>query len=148
MLVNKLKLVMKQDHRGVGGLYFLITMMICSFILIATVRLSWDSQAISIANNLSQITAINVAVNGYLDNTKIPKGNYTGKLPLDNYDYRPLTDFNNMLQDLGIITSSNKAKSCTVEWDGNNAKVQFGEFTTSLGSKIKPHEQNSIIEKN
>ena len=131
---------LRQEHRGIGGLYFITTMVICSFILFASVRLSWDSQAVAMADNLAYISSINVAVNSYMDNVRIPAGNYTGNLPLTNHPYNP------MLRNAGLISGSDQCNECYVYWDGRNAVVQFGEFRTSLNSWVRPHQQESVIE--
>lgn len=143
------KQILKQDHRGIGGLYFIVTMMICSFILLTTVRLSWDSQAISMADNFAHITAINTAVYAYTENIDTLNGNYLGKLPPgDNKAYSPISDFTAMLQSAGIIQSGNKPDACRIVWDGKNCSIQYGKFKTTLGTYIRPHEQSSTIEDN
>jgi hypothetical protein len=145
-----LKKCLQSEHRGIGGLYFICTMVICAFILFSTVRLSWDSQAVAMADNLAYITSINVAVYGYVDNVTIPEGNYTGNLPqLTNHTYSPLSDFNTMLVQAGIAYgNSSRSTQCKVSWNGRSATVQYGEFKTALGTYITPHEQESVIEFN
>ena len=137
---------MKAEHVGIGGLYFISTMIICAFILFATVRLSWDSQAIAMADNIAYITSINVAVNGYVDRAIVPAGNYTGNLPFNNHTYSPLDDFNQMIYAAGIASNPNSCDVCNVYFDGNQAVVQFGEFRTALNTYIRPHQQESVIE--
>jgi hypothetical protein len=145
-LIGSIRECMHQEHRGIGGLYFITTMVICAFILFSTVRLSWDSQAVAMSDNLAYITSINVAVNGYIDNVYIPAGNYPGPLPFTNHPYNALADFNSMLRNAGIISGADSCSIAQISWNGRNAVVQYGEFRTSLGSMIMPHQQESIIE--
>lgn len=129
-----------------GGVYFVTTSLICSMILFATVRLSWDSQAVAIANNFAGIVAINISVNGYIDNVIIPEARYAGSLPFTNHPYNPLEDFNSMMRSAGLVSHSGGSKEYWASWDGKIARVQFGEFTTLLGSKVRPHLQQSAVE--
>lgn len=146
MVISSFKRCMKQEHHGIGGLYFISTMIICAFILFSTVRLSWDSQAVAMADNFAYITSINISVNAYIDNVIIPAGNYPGPLPLTNHPYNALNDFNSMLQRAGVTSDPNACKEALVSWNGQSAIVQYGEFKTSLNSMIRPHQQESIIE--
>lgn len=146
--------MLTDEHSGVGGMYFLMTMVICSFIMYAGVRLAWDSQAIAMADNIAYITSINVSVNGYLDNVKIPHGTYNGYLPqLTNHPYNPLADFNRMLKDAGLVSNSGAAlgevcQTVELDWDGKRTWIQYGSFRSTLGTRIRPHEQESVIEVN
>ena len=135
---------LKNEHVGIGGLYFISTMVICAFILLTVVKLSWNSQAVAIADNVAYITSINVAVNGYVDRATVPAGNYTGALPYPTHQYSPLPEFNRMMTDLGVMKG--QSTSCNVYFNGTQAVVQFGEFRTSLGSYVRPHQQESTIE--
>lgn len=117
--------------------------------LIATVKLSWMSQAIGIADNMAQLVAMNVAVNSYLNNA----GSYEIVNPVivlnnDGSSYSPLLDFNEMLVDYGISTDG--VNEIIVKWDSVRkvATVSFNEdgFVTTTGDRITPHDQESKIE--
>ena len=146
--MNKIKNIMNSNHDGFGGLYFIFTNMACAFIMFIALQLSWDSQAVAMADNLAYIANINVAVNSYTTKTE----------PFDSLvnpsikkskggEYKPLNDFNNMLISTGL-TKNGGSSTCTVSWTGTKAYSQFGEFETSLGTKVRPHRQESIIEEN
>ena len=138
---------LNSEHSGIGGLYFISTMVICSFIMFLSVRLSWDSQAIAMADNLAYITCINVAVDGYIDSAVVPYGVYNGGLPFTSHPYSPLADYNQMMVDAGLTTNSNACTECRVSFDGMRAVVQYEEFRTSLGTYVRPHQQESTIER-
>lgn len=141
---------MKECHSGIGGLYFIVSMCICAFIMFAAVKLSWESQAVAISDNLAYIAAINIAANGYVDQVTLPAGTYNGDLPYPNHPYNPLSDYNSMLRSAGIVDSSplSGCTDCHLVWDGHAAQVQFGPFRTTLGSYVMPHKQESVIERN
>lgn len=132
------------EHKGVGGLYFIFTNIICSVIMLTSLQLSWDSQAVAISDNLSYIVSINTTVHSYIANEPpFNGGNHTIPIKSGGY-YSPLNDFNSMLIQSGI--SKEGASNFKVIWDGNTAYIQIGEFKTSLGTKVRPHEQKSTIE--
>ena len=146
----KMKEALAQVHSGIGGLYFICTMVICSFIMFTAVKLSWDSQAIAIADNIAYITSINTTINGYIDNADDFSGTYNGYLPnLTNHPYAPLRDFNDMLTSLGIVDGVG-CDRLMVSWTNNStygqSVLQYGSFKTKIGSYITPHQQESIIE--
>lgn len=145
----------KKEHKGIGGLYFISTSIICSIILSFTLQFSWASQASAMADNIAYIVSINCSAYSYLDN----RDSYIAINP--NYPsefgsrYYPLDDFNSMAKKAGL--TENGANEIIVTWRGNgygndntmphnSAKVQIGEFETSLGLTIKPKEQSSVIE--
>ena len=132
------------EHKGIGGLYFLIVNLICAITMLTSLQLSWDSQVVAVSSNLSYIVSINTTVHSYIAN--VPAfDNVNPSIPIrSGGSYIPLNDFNTMLLQSGI--SKDGAGICRVVWDGSSARVQIGEFTTSLGSKIRPHEQKSAIE--
>lgn len=137
---------LNKNHSGIGGLYFLTSAICCSVIMLIALQLSWDSQAVAMADNLAYITSINTTVVNYTiknedfntPNPSIPKSN--------GGTYEPLKDFNNMLKDCGLSDSGSSV--CYVTWNENKKQstVQFGEFKTSLGTYVKPHRQESTIE--
>lgn len=144
--------VLMVHHGGVGGLYFICTMVICAFIMFAAVRLSWDSQAIAIADNVAYITSINTTINSYIDNADSYSGTYVGNLPnLTNHPYAPLLDFNQMMVSLGIVEGGG-CDRVYVRWSNmptyGQSVLQYGSFQTKIGTWITPHEQESIIEDN
>lgn len=140
-----LREILKEEHAAVGGLYFITTNVICAFILSLTLQLSWTSQVVAMSDNLAYIVAINTAVHSYIN--KDPAYTLTNpsiSIKATNSIYSPLNDFNNMLSDSGLGISS--VQECVVEWTGTKVSVQFGEFTTILNIKVRPHIQNAVIE--
>ena len=111
-------------------------------------QLSWNSQAVAIANNVSNIVATNVAVHNYLNNT----ASYTRLNPTINISsggtYDPLNDFNQTLLDMGIMQEA--SDKCKVTWvnPGGTSKIEFNYFKTKLGTSVKPDPQKYIIERN
>lgn len=144
MKSKKLLGLLKQEHRAIGGLYFLTTNIICAVILIVILQLSWNSQVVAMSDNLAYITSINTTVHSYLSNLAAYES-INPSIPVKKTGgfYSPLDDFNRMIQEAGI---SNGASSCEVKWDGRRTYIQIGELETSLGTKITPHRQESIIE--
>lgn len=146
--------IMKQEHNGIGGLYFITTMLICSFILFVVVRLSWDSQVVAMTDNIAYIISINVAVNSYVDKVETYSDEYgiNESIRYNVHSYLPLNDFNGMLEKAGLISNggNGQCKSCEISWNSstNSAVVQFGTFQTVLGSYVRPHQQESVIENN
>lgn len=150
--LGNIKKALADYHGGIGGLYFICTMVICAFIMFTAVKLSWDSQAIAIADNIAYITSINTTINGYIDNADSYNGTYNGNLPnLTNHPYAPLIDFNQMLTSLGIVEGGG-CDRVYVQWTNRptygQSVLQYGEFKTRIGTWITPHEQESIIEDN
>ena len=141
---KKLLNLLKQEHRAIGGLYFLTTNILCALILITVLQLSWNSQVVAMADNLAYITSINTSVHSYLANLQ-PYSTTNPSIPIKKTGgyYNPKDDFNRMIRQAGI---SNGASTCEVKWDGRKTYVQMGELETSLGTKITPHRQESIIE--
>lgn len=146
--MKKIKSIFNQEHKGIGGLYFLITNIICAVIMVIALQLSWDSQAVAMADNLAHIVSINTTVHCYTSNApafkeeiKKPDSSILTKYGVN---YSPLDDFNKMIKQSGI--SSTGASECEVTWTGNRAYVQMGPFKTSLGTKVRPHQQESVIE--
>lgn len=139
-----MKNLLKKEHQGVGGLYFLMVNLICSCITIIALNLSWGSQVIAMADNIAHIVSLNVAVQSYIGNhdpysgTNIVITNESGSV------YNPLSDFNSMATSSGFAAAG--ASTCEISWDGDKATVQMGGFTTSLGTTIVPHIQNTVIE--
>lgn len=136
--------LLKSQHKGIGGLYFITVNIICSLIMVIALKLSWDSQAVAMADNLAYIASINTTVHSYIGNL----GQYqltNPSIPIKSGGtYNPLADFNEMLKKSGISASG--TTSCEVVWTGNKTYIQFGEFTTSLSTKVRPHRQESVIE--
>lgn len=139
-----MKKILNQDHKGIGGLYFIMTNIICAMIMVIALQLSWDSQAVAMADNLAYITSINTTVHSYIGN--VPSFNRTNPTitTRNGGSYSPLNDFNKMLRDSGI--SRTGASICTVRWTGSKTYIQIGEFETSLGTKVRPHQQESTVE--
>lgn len=137
-----------QKHNGIGGLYFITTSIICSFIMTMALQLSWNSQAVAIANNVSNIVATNVAVHNYLNNSR----SYVKLNPTINISsggtYDPLNDFNQTLLDMGIMQEA--SDKCKVTWvnPGGTSEIEFNYFKTKLGTSVKPDPQKYIIERN
>lgn len=140
---NKCFEKLKEKHKGIGGLYFITTNIICSFIMVIALQLSWNSQVVAMADNLLYIASINHTVNNYIANTE-PYDEQT-YYPSENSDtYNPLNDFNNMLKSAGL--SKDGASECKVKWTGTKTYIQVSKFTTSLGTEVRPHQQESTIE--
>lgn len=138
--------ILTKKHKGIGGLYFITTSIICAAIMTISFQLSWDSQVVAMANNLAYITSINATVNYYVNDIESFES-YNPSTQLNNGEnYSPLKEFNKMLKDAGL--SQNGSSTCRVKWDGKETKIKFGEFKTSLNTYVKPHQQESIIEKN
>lgn len=139
-----MKNIFLSKHKGAGGLYFITVNIICSMIMLICLKLSWSSQVVAMADNLAYIASVNTTVTSYVSNVNsftstnpnIPnkKGGY----------YNPLNDFNTMLKESGL--SQTGTATCEVTWTGNKTYIQFGEFETSLGTIVRPHRQESIIE--
>ena len=142
--MKKIKTIFNQKHKGIGGLYFMTTNIICALIMVIALQLSWDSQAVSMADNLSYIVSINTTVHSYVGNIPaFEKTNPTIAIK-NGGNYNPLADFNKMIKQSGI--SANGASQCKVKWTGSKAYVQIGSFKTSLGTEVRPHQQESVIE--
>lgn len=140
-----MKKLMLEEHNGVGGLFFVTTNIICAFIMTISLQLSWMSQAVAMSDNLAYIVSINSTVHNYVGN--IPAYDKTNPaIPVKSTGktYNPLSDFNNMLSQAGIARKG--SSTAKVVWTGKATYVQFSEFETVLGSKVRPHQQESIIE--
>lgn len=133
-----------QQHKGIGGLYFTFTSIISAVIMTLSLQLSWDSQAVAIADNLAYIASVNTTVNSYIAN--VPAyDSVNPSIPLKSGgNYEPLRDFNEMIVNAGI--SPTGASVCDVKWTGSGAYIKMGEFETTLGTKVRPHQQESVIE--
>lgn len=142
--MKKITHIFNQNHKGVGGLYFVTTSIICSMIMTISLQLSWDSQVVSMADNLAYITSINTTVSSYVN--KMDPYEVTNPVIYLNSGgtYEPLKDFNQMLKDSGISTEG--SSYCQVKWTGRKTYIQFGPFKTSLNTEVAPHRQESIIE--
>lgn len=142
---NSLKNALTSKHSGYGGLYFVTTNIICAFILTISLQMSWMSQAVAMADNLSYIVAINTTVHNYISNVPSYTNVVNPSVPIrTGGNYLPLNDFNKMLQQTGLSTSG--TSSCTVSWNGRATTVQMESFRTILGTYVKPHKQNAVIE--
>jgi len=147
-----MKKLLQEEHGGIGGLYFFIVNYAMAVILIIALRLSWTSQAVAMADNLAYIAAINTNISYYMAN--YPTQNQVHNpniLCQDGSTYSPLTDFNNMLAMSGFkrADGTNATSSdCNIIYNAvdNSVRIQFGEIDTILGIKIKPHEQQTVIE--
>ena len=141
---HRIKEILMESHSGIGGLYFVSVNILMAFILVISLHLSWSSQAIAMADNLSYLVSINCTVHNYVNKTPVyDRTNPT--LPTANGgNYNPLSDFNQMARDAGILKEN--STSIRVSWDGTQTSVQVGEFKTVLGDGIIPHLQNSTIE--
>ena len=139
-----MKRALNDEHRGYGGLYFVLTNIICAVITVISLRLSWTSQAVAMADNMAYIVSINTTVYNYI-NKEDP---YTKVNPtlskLDGTKYNPLNDFNQMARAAGVSTSN--ASTCTVTWDSHRTRIQIGQFDTILNVRVRPHNQESVIE--
>lgn len=142
-----MKKIMTEEHSGMGGLYFLITNFVCAVIMTLSLQLSWQSQVISMADNLAYIACINTTIHNYIGN----KDSYDAINPsiyvaARDGNYSPLADFNNMITSSGIATTS--SPKCRVVWDKDEkrTRILFESFSTILGSKVTPHEQDATIE--
>lgn len=133
-----------KQHKGVGGLYFIFSNIVAAVIMTTSLQLSWDSQVVAMADNLSYITSINTSAYSYISNVA-PFNLANPSIPTKSGGtYKPLDDFNTMLEYAGI--SADGASSVRVTWDGNKATVQFGAVETTIGTTIYPHQQESNIE--
>lgn len=135
---------LKEEHNAMGGLYFISVNILMAFILVISLHLSWSSQAVSMADNLSYLVSINCTVHNYVG--KQPAYNKTNPVisKQGSGNYNPLADFNKMASDAGI--AKEPASEIKVSWDGKRTTVQVGSFKTSLGDNVRPHVQNSTIE--
>lgn len=139
--------ILENEHNGVGGLYFIFTTIICAFITVMVLELSWTSQAVAMADNIAYIVSINTTVHSYTGNVAPFERDFTNESTISTENkgnYNPLNDFNNMIKEAGL--SKEGSKICSIKWTGKGTYIQFGEFETSLGIKVRPHEQQSIIE--
>lgn len=136
---------LKQKHNGFGGVYFLIVSFILSSILILCFRTSWASQVVAMSDNLAYIATINTAVHCFTENLGRYEGIDTGS-GIGNYS--PLNDFNQMLENAGIVEGNKFPNECRVIWDDQSktATIQFGKFKTFLNLEVRPHEQQAVIE--
>ena len=139
-----MKKVLNQEHIGLGGLYFVLTNILCAIIMVISLQLSWDSQAVAMSDNLAYIVSINSTVHSYVGNVDPFNSTNPSISMRSGGTYSPLNDFNRMIRQSGISTSGSSV--CTVKWDGHRTYIQMGEFTTSLGTKVRPHRQESVIE--
>lgn len=142
-----MKEIMLQEHKGIGGLYFLTTNLICAVIMSLSLQLSWSSQVVAIADNLAYIACINTTVHNYIGHVdSYDEINPSINVIATNSTYRTLDDFNRMINSAGISTSD--SARCRVVWDDHShqTRIQFSSFDTILGQKVKPHEQYSVIE--
>lgn len=139
-----MKKIFLQDQKGVGGLFFIFTSIAGALIMTVSLNLSWSSQAVAMADNLSYIVSINTAVHSYTSREEPFYGTNPVIKRTDGSFYSPLDDFNSMIISLGI--ASEPASSVFVEWDGKESFVQVGSFKTKLGNTVTPHRQSSAIE--
>lgn len=142
---NSIINIFKEEHHGAGGLYFIVTNIICALITTMVMALSFDSQVIAMADNLAYIVSINTSVYNYLSQ----ENNYEKSNPSiekgDGMYYYPLNDFNSMLKSTGLTNSNNAVSTVTVTWDGTYSTLQFGSFKNMMGRDITPHKQTSTI---
>lgn len=142
-----MKKYLKKEHNGIGGLFFIMVSISCSFIMITSLNFAWSSRTIAMADNIAHIASINISVSSYLGNysSYTMTGNPSIKMT-SGETYNPLSDFNDMIASSGAGATG--AEYVTITWDKINkvSKVQFGPFESSLGSFIRPREQQSIIE--
>lgn len=142
--INSINNLFSKEHSGMGGLYFITTNTICAVLMLTALQLSWNSEAVAMADNIAYIASINCTVNSYITETPAFTSTNPSIKKSKGGNYNPLQDFNTMLQEVGL--SSSGSDSCDVSWDGRGTQIQFSEFETSLGTKVRPHRQESIIE--
>lgn len=141
---EKGKFILNEEHKAIGGLYFVSVNILMSFILVICLHLSWSSSAIAMADNLAYVVSINCTVHNYVSN----EAPYTRTNPSIKINkggtYNPLYEFNKMASDSGIMKIP--ATKIEVKWDGKQTQIQVDGFETVLGDMITPHVQNSTIE--
>lgn len=141
----KINNILNEEHKGFGGIYFLIINYLFAVIMSLCLQVSWQSQVVAIADNLAYIAATNTLVKSYVSNSS----SYDSINPVivtPNGTYSPKSDFNQMLNTAGL--SAGQVSRCRVIYDANKHKVriQFGGFNTILGVRCTPHEQDTVIE--
>ena len=142
-----MKKLLLSEHEGYGGMYFIISAIVCALLMTFSLRLSWESQAIAICDNFEKIVALNTSTNCYLSNySDFNEINPIISNVKDGRTYSPLNDFNDMIYNAGI--SDTGANKITVIWESSEAKVtlQVSEVTLNFGDSITPHIQEAIIE--
>lgn len=142
-----LKHILTSEHEGYGGMYFIISAIVCASLMMFSLRLSWESQAIAICDNLEKIVALNTSANCYL--SSYSDFNEINPIISDvktggNYD--PLKDFNDLIINTGI--SDTGTTKINVIWNSSEGKVtlQTDEVILKFGGPINPHKQSAIIE--
>lgn len=145
---------MRQKHRGLGGVYFIVASVLCAFMMTTVLRLSYDSQCISLADNMAKICTMNVTTMEYLNRTSSYTNQHNPSISISSYSafgepddtYNPISDYNNMLNSMGI--SSEDCSDVYITWNAakKTATVQFGAFKNNLGSEIKAHQQTYLVE--
>ena len=148
-----MKNILKEEHKAIGGLYFLTTNYLMALILTLSLQYSWLSQSVAIADNLAYIAAVNTNITYYLNNSSYQDShNPSITVQSDRSIYNPLNDFNNMIQSCGIAKDINGNTSfssdCHVIYNPatRSTRIQFAPFDTILGITVTPHEQQAIIE--
>lgn len=136
-----MKKVLKEEHRGFGGLYFTFTAIISAIIMSYSIQLSWTSNVVSMADNFAYISTYNAAA--YMYKNQAPAMSYTTSIS------PTLDSFNKMLSDAGIGSGSN---TVVISWTGYGSpteqlRLDFSSFKTKIGPDVKPHSQSVIITK-
>lgn len=138
--------LLKEEHDGIGGLYFISVSVICSIITVIVTSLSYMSQIVTMADNYAYIVTINIASENYLCNNDSYNNAVNKTFTRNEKTYNPLNDYSNMLTKLKMVTKT--PETVTISWnkEHKNVIVQFSEFKDNLGNNITPHRQEAIIE--
>ena len=143
------KKIFKKKVKGAGGLLFIFVAMASVSTLLMIVSLSRSSTAMSISDNVAHIISTNVSVISYQtgQDTYVISGG-DGIKRSDGTMYYPLEDFNKVATSYGYTKAG--ADNILVKWDNakKQATVQVGQVKTTWNEKIRPHEQQTVIESN
>lgn len=150
---------LKEEHKGIGGLYFIFSATLAATILATIIRLSYSSCVSEIINNSAFIVASDALSTSYInhDSSYI---NYTGLAPATNLDIDGKyincnTELRNIIENWVDVSGN---ITCKLEYEptynahggsgiGSKITLTFNEIKIkNFDIKIKPTVQEIYIE--
>lgn len=123
---------LKEEHKGIGGLYFIFSSITCAFILTNILRMSYSSNVSEIINNGAFIVASDALAISYMNYCQSYESDGYAPFSYPAIDNRYIDcneELNNIISDWTEVAS---AIECNLKYTANYDNTGRG-----LGSKIR-----------
>lgn len=153
--INRLKTEtsreIKHSHKGYGGMIFMITSLLSGITMLYAVTLSWNSNAIAMADNIAYITTVSTANELYTGNVPSFTKEDTNEIikAPNGTIINPVGRYSDMLNSSRLIKGATPNPTrYAIKWNKQKGtcSIQFQGFETTVGDIVTPHRQEAVIE--